>query len=71
MKLKPNIKEHEQVDESLSMPISAVAGTLLPKSLITRVKDREGKEELKRILEDLKDTLNQFYEDHDIDWKLR
>ena len=71
MKLKTMIPEHEMMDESLSMPVTAIAGSLLPKSLITRIKSKEDKEELKRILDDLKDTLNDFYKDHDINWKLR
>lgn len=71
MKLKTMIPEHAQMDESLSMPVTAIAGSLLPKSLIKRIRTREDKEELKRILDDLKDTLNDFYKQHDIDWKLK
>ena len=71
MKLKTMIPEHEMMDESLSMPVTAIAGPLLPKSLITRIKSKEDKEELMRILDDLKDTLNDFYKDHGINWKLR
>ena len=71
MKLKDILQEQNQMDESLSMPVTAIAGTILPKSLITRIKSKEDKEELMRILDDLKDTLNKFYEEHDINWKLK
>ena len=71
IKLKHIMKNEESTNEGLSMPVTAVADAIIPKSAINRVKDRKSKQKLKQLLDDLKDTLNQFYAEHDIDWKLR
>ena len=63
MKIKP-------IRESLVLRANNVIPELLPKSLFN-ISDANSKEKLKKTVEDLINTLNKFYEGHDIDWKLK
>ena len=62
--------KQKNIRESLVLKANDVIPELLPRSLFT-VTDSKSKEKLKQTIEDLMNTLNKFYEDHDIDWKLK
>ena len=63
MKIKP-------IKESLVLRANNVIPELLPKELFN-VNDANSKEKLKKTVEDLINTLNKFYEEHNINWKLK
>lgn len=68
--MKMKIKERKIVKESLVLSANSVIPELLPSGLF-RGSDSQSKEKLKATIEDLIKTLNKFYEEHDIDWKIK
>ena len=59
-----------KLKESLVLDAHNVIPELLPRSLFT-VKDDKSRQKLKTTIDDLIKTLNKFYEEHDINWKLK
>lgn len=59
-----------KLKESLVLHANSVIPDLLPRTLFT-VKDSESRDKLKKTVDDLIQTLNKFYEEHGIDWKLK
>lgn len=68
--MKMKIKKNKIVKESLVLSANSVIPELLPSGLF-RGADPKSKEKLKNTIEDLIKTLNKFYEEHDIDWKIK
>lgn len=59
-----------KLKESLVLDAHNVIPELLPRSLFT-TRDEQSKQKLKSTIDDLIKTLNKFYEEHNIDWKLK
>jgi hypothetical protein len=64
------IKENKIIKEALVLDTYAVVKELLPDNLF-KSNDPKLKEKAKKVVEDLINTLNDFYDDHDINWKVK
>lgn len=64
------INKNKIIKESLVLSANSVIPELLPSGLF-RNTDPKSKELLKSTIEDLIKTLNTFYAEHDIDWKIK
>jgi hypothetical protein len=64
------IKETKIIKESLVLDSYDVIKELLPINLFKST-DSKSKERAKQIVEDLISTLNDFYDDHNINWKVK
>lgn len=60
----------KSVKESLVLKANSVIPDLLPRGMFTTT-DTKSKEKLKQTIEDLMNTLNKFYQEHDINWKVK
>jgi hypothetical protein len=64
------IKETKIIKEALVLDSYEVVKELLPSNLFKPI-DSKSKERAKQIVEDLINTLNDFYDDHGINWKVK
>jgi hypothetical protein len=65
------INKNKPINEGLVIDVYDLVKELLPTALFTGNRDTVSKEKAKVIVEDLIDTLNDFYRRNRIDWKVK